>query len=205
MMSTLEAEKVAIAIESLNQGFGYVSDGQASDLNVVRERIQKSERGRRKGTGDVKVTVPRTDDKTPPETPPSDETVVQYVPHVDLGHEPGFVIQFKYGTDDLNAKAKTDLKKIHAELEGSPYKIIMKGHTSPGEHGSYRQGIDLAFTRAVVVRDYLVSLGMDKKRFQILILGEYEPVKRDQLPSGIQRKEADSVVVVMVSSTVFHK
>ncbi len=205
-MSSLEAEKMAAAVESLNSAFNMGSgDGRSSHLETVRERIRKLDRGRRRGDGDEKFHVAPpvlTDKQGGDESPHGEEAMLQFVPKLELGPDKGYLVQFKYGDDGLGLKGKLDLKKIHAGLVGLPNRIILKAHTAFGEakaSKAYRHGIDLAYVRAVNVRDYLVSLGLKENQFQMLVVGEYEPLHRSQLPAGIDPKEADAVVVIAIS------
>lgn len=207
-MSSLEAGKMTAAIDSLNSGFGFMGDGLASNIEIVQERIDKLDRGRKKGRGEERIDIPtpKIDERQKgDQSPHGEEVSVQQVPRLELGDDEGYLIQFKYEDDELGLKAKMDLKKIQPVFAGSPYKVIIKGHCNGGEIGNYRQGIDLAYTRAVNVRDYLVSLGMKTSQFQILVVGEYEPLARDHLPAKTNPKEANSIVVVMSSSTPLYQ
>lgn len=201
-MSYLEEAKMSDAIESLNNAFGYQGDGLAANVDVIRQRIDKLNKGR---YIDVDRRKPPPEDMEPEdgkETPHGEESMMQLVPKFEVGSEHGFLIPFSYGNDELNVKAKLNLRQIYQGVVGSPYKIIVKGHASQGEvGGAYRTDIDLAYARAVNVRDYLVSLGLKENQFQILVVGKHEPINRTLLPPGADPKAADSAVMILMSTT----
>ncbi|MDR1964178.1 MAG: OmpA family protein [Planctomycetaceae bacterium] len=116
----------------------------------------------------------------------------------------GGLIRFDLGSDELNAQAKQDMDAVLSNLIGSPFKIMIKGHASSYEqHGAYRQDIDLAYARAVNVRDYLVSRGLKPKFFNLSVVGPYEPLNRAVLPPGIDPKAINSVVeIILLDKTV---
>lgn len=201
-MSYLEEAKMSEAVESLNDAFGYKGDGMAANVDVIRQRIDKLHKGR---FIDVEKRKPPPEDEEPiegEETPHGEESLIQHVPRFDMGESHGFLIPFGFGNDELNFKAKMNLKQISNGLVGAPFKIVIKGHASQGElSGSYRTDLDLAYTRAVNVRNYLVSQGMKEKLFQILVVGQNEPIDRTLLPKGTDPKAADSAVMILMSST----
>ncbi|MDR2756164.1 MAG: OmpA family protein [Planctomycetaceae bacterium] len=116
----------------------------------------------------------------------------------------GGIIRFDLGSDELNTQAKQDIDAILTTLVGSPFKIMIKGHAAAYElQGPYQQDIDLAYARAVNVRDYLISRGLKAKFFQLAVVGSHEPLNRAVLPPGIDPKAINSVVeIILLDKTV---
>ena len=84
------------------------------------------------------------------------------------GQRVGGTILFDWGSDDLSEEAKQELKAIYRQLLGTANKIQIVGQASLGEPSAYRRDLDLAYARSINVWDYLVSLGMDKERLQVV-------------------------------------
>lgn len=195
-MSTLQVVKIQAAIESLREGFGYVGASMApqnQQANATRPRISSTGRARRLDVlrGGQPITAPK-----------GEQPQVQQIKQ-DAESVKGGLIRFEPGSDELNAQAKRDLDAVYGELVGSPFKILVKGHAAPGEQGLSSREIDLSYTRAVNVWEYLVSLGIKREYFQISAVGPYEPVSRSVLPSGAGPREANSVVeVLLMTNTI---
>lgn len=70
-------------------------------------------------------------------------------------------------------------------LEKDDWKLYIAGHTdnSGTEEYNYRLSKDRAFA----VRDYLMSKGVDKKRFTVEFFGEYMPIATNDTPEGRQK------------------
>jgi flagellar motor protein MotB len=80
----------------------------------------------------------------------------------------GGKILFDWGSDDLSDTAKQELNEIYRQLPGTPNKIQIVGQAGEGEPSAYRRELDLAYGRAITVWDYLVSLGFDRERCEIV-------------------------------------
>ena len=115
----------------------------------------------------------------------------------------GGVIRFELGSDVLTAQAQRDLRAIFPILQGSPQKIMIKGHVTPTEGGGvYQLDTDLAFHRALNAVDYLVSLGLRQDYFEIVV----DPVtvpRRDLLPPGTAPEQAGaSIEIILLNQTL---
>ena len=80
----------------------------------------------------------------------------------------GGTIRFDLGSDDLSEGAKLELNEIHRQLLNVPRKIQIVGKAGLGEPSSYRREWDLAYSRAITAWDYLVLLGIDRERCEIV-------------------------------------
>ena len=80
----------------------------------------------------------------------------------------GSIVLFEPGSDDLSDSAKQDLNEIYRQLLGSTDKIQIVGHAGFGEPSVYRRELDLAYSRAISVWDYLVSLGISREHCEIV-------------------------------------
>ena len=84
------------------------------------------------------------------------------------GQQIGGTILFDRGSDDLSESARRELDFLHRQLLASPHPIQIIGQAELGEPSFYRRDLDLAYARAVSVWDYLISLGLERERFQVL-------------------------------------
>ena len=89
------------------------------------------------------------------------------VPNV-LGQVIGDTILFDWGNDELSDSAERKLNEIYRQLLSVSGDVQIIGRAEIGEPSSYRRELDLAYSRAITVWDYLVSLGMSRERCQIV-------------------------------------
>jgi len=89
------------------------------------------------------------------------------VPQVS-GQSIGGTILFDWGCDELSEAARQELNTVYLQLLGVPGEIQIIGRAELGEPSAYRREWDLAYSRAIAVWDYLVSLGMSRERCQIV-------------------------------------
>jgi len=84
-------------------------------------------------------------------------------------------ILFDRECDELSDAAKQKLNETYRQLLGVPGEVQIIGRAELGEPSAYRRELDLAYSRAVNVWDYLVSLGMSRERCQVVQqIGEVE-------------------------------
>lgn len=91
-------------------------------------------------------------------------TVKKTTPRKKLGG----TILFDWGNDELTEEAKQQLNVIYQQLLAAEDQFQIVGQAGLGEPSAYRREWDLAYTRAINVWDYLVSLGMNRERCQIV-------------------------------------
>jgi outer membrane protein OmpA-like peptidoglycan-associated protein len=84
------------------------------------------------------------------------------------GQRIGGVILFDLGSDDLSDAAKQELNEIYQQMLNSPHKVQIIGKAELGEPSAYRRELDLAYSRAVNVWDYLISLGISREHCEIV-------------------------------------
>jgi flagellar motor protein MotB len=80
----------------------------------------------------------------------------------------GGTITFDWGSDDLPASATQELNELYRQLLSTTNNVQIVGQARLGEPSAYRRELDLAYSRAINVWDYLVSLGMDRERLEIV-------------------------------------
>jgi flagellar motor protein MotB len=85
-----------------------------------------------------------------------------------IAQKVGGTILFDRGSDDLADSAKQELDEIYRQLLGTTNKIQIVGQAGFGEPSAYRRELDLAYSRAISVWDYLVSLGISRERCEIV-------------------------------------
>lgn len=93
----------------------------------------------------------------------------------------GRAILFAEGSGHLSDDAQIQLKEAAVLLAGKPNKVAVRGHTSrkPLPYGSrYHSDWELAFARCNHAAEYLVSLGIERERIELDVVGASEPVYR---------------------------
>jgi len=115
----------------------------------------------------------------------------------------GGLIRFESGSDELTDQAKWDLRAILRVLQGTDRRIMVRGYVAPSERGGmYQQESDLAFSRAIRVVDYLVSLNLNPNYFEILTAPETLP-SPNILPAGTDPRDAGaSVEIILLNQTL---
>jgi chemotaxis protein MotB len=117
----------------------------------------------------------------------------------------GGVVYFGEGSAKLDAEQEKQLQIVAEELSGKPQKIEIRGHTSrrPVPGGApFRDNWDLAYSRCRNAMEYLVSLGIDPKRFRLSVAAENEPA-----PGGadaLQRGLNSRVEVFLLNEVIPH-
>ena len=117
----------------------------------------------------------------------------------------GGLFRFEPGRAELSDQVKKELEEIFSILQVSRHKIMVKGHVAPAEAeiGGYRRDYFLAYHRAVNVKDYLVSLGLEEEFFQVSMSDSTTIPNRAILPPGTNPLEAGaSVAVYLLSDTL---
>ena len=109
------------------------------------------------------------------------------------------VIRFDFGRDVLTGQAQRELRAILPTLQGSPQKIMVKGYVAPTEGGgeAYKQDVDLAFSRALSVVDYFVSLGLRQDFFEVVV-APMEVPRLNLLPAGTDPKHAGASAEILL-------
>jgi chemotaxis protein MotB len=197
-MSVITTIKFEAVVESLQQNLGYAGSSKKPSRSnkPTSQRATTSERSNRLAalTGGQPI-VSAQGDHSNVQTIRIKEELIK-----------GGIIQFDLGSDELSVQAKQDIDAILSTLVGSPFKIMIKGHAASYElQGPYQQDIDLSYTRAMNVRNYLISRGLKAKFFQITAVGSHEPLNRAVLPPGIDPKAVNSVVeIILLDKTIRH-
>ena len=81
---------------------------------------------------------------------------------------------FGYDEATLNADAQASLSASATWLKQNPrYNMLIEGHTD--ERGTEQYNLALGDRRAAIVRDYLITLGVDAGRIRTVSYGEERP------------------------------
>jgi chemotaxis protein MotB len=154
-ISTLQVPKMQAAVESFRGGFA--KQGQPEQLKQSEQQT----------TATPAISVSQGNNAHF-QTTYSDEKSVK-----------GGVICFEVNSDELSDKAKRQLNLLIKEFTDSPFKIQITGHAEHNEQGTFRDAMDLSYSRAVNVCRYFVSKGMNYNDFRVCVAGFSEPVEID--------------------------
>ncbi|HBT78342.1 MAG TPA: hypothetical protein DEB39_15780 [Planctomycetaceae bacterium] len=181
-ISTLEIVKAQAVSESLSKAFG---GGRKTGQNFQSRTQQARSRQQQTTLGGQKIPAPVGDHDRVMNIRDMAEQVR------------GGVIMFDYNGDELTDRAKQDLDLLVQQLMGAPYKIEIRGHAAVNEQSIYPRYWDLSYTRAMTVKDYLVSKGIPERFFRISATGPYEPIGSGSLAPDADPRAASSLVEVM--------
>lgn len=110
------------------------------------------------------------------------------------------VIFFDYNSNALKLQSMSDLDHIYETLKAHPkYSLRISGHTD--SKGDAMYNIELAKRRVRIARNYLVSKGINIKRFKNQSLGESIPIainKNDGADSPEGRRYNRRVVIAVL-------
>jgi len=119
------------------------------------------------------------------ETPPTDKEVEELQVNLDDLIE-GKVVEFEVKSYSLTGEGEALLDEISAALESvSNVRVRISGHTD--SQGSHEDNQVLSELRARTVLEYLVAKGADQGRFEIVGLGESEPIADNTTAEGRAR------------------
>ena len=182
-MSELKREESILLLESLRRRFGNetaplsVMPGAHRPTAARTERYPSLARARQEHTqtGGDRVRAPSGDYPRVQTIRPSAQVIE------------GAVVFFPHGSATLSEEGKRVLHQVLEQIAGKPQKIEVRGHTSslplPAE-SKFRDHRQLAFERATVVADFLVSLGIEKERLRITVAGPTEPLAPSTRPES---------------------
>ena len=134
---------------------------------------------------DVPTTV--TQQETTVTTPPADFVQDEQRPTVEelprdieqlnrVAQDRGYVRDafFNYNESNLNVDAQTALNATANWMRNNPqYNLLIEGHCD--ERGTEQYNLALGDRRASIVRDYLVTLGIEGGRLRTVSYGEERP------------------------------
>lgn len=106
---------------------------------------------------------------------------------------------FEEGKADLDEENRRRLEDIAKEIQGKPQKIEIRGHTSSrplGPDSPFRDHWDLAYARCHQTMDYLVKLGINRKRLVIGVAADNEPAERGEDPRRLRENSRVEVHVL---------
>jgi len=109
-----------------------------------------------------------------PETPPPPTPVTE--PTVDELNRSGVLktVYFDYDSSDIGDANRAVLRANSEWLKGNPkYRVEIGGHCD--ERGTIEYNIALGERRALAVKNYLVSLGVQASRLDVVSFGEERP------------------------------
>lgn len=88
------------------------------------------------------------------------------------------VVYFAFDRSYIGSSQRSKVEKVAEFLENnSQYSVLIEGHCD--ERGSDEYNRALGERRALSVKDYLVSLGVDEDRIETVSYGEEKPVVSD--------------------------
>jgi len=115
----------------------------------------------------------------------------------------GGVLHFPEAVAELSPEHKKKLYQTAALIRGKTQKIDVRGHTSPlplPPDSPYRSRWDLAYSRCYKTMDYLIKLGIDRRRIHMSLLADNDPVEAGADP--LQPQENDRVEVLMLDDFI---
>ena len=187
-ISTIEEKRMQELMEAM--GGRYLRGGSAHSGNkdiranpALPRAKQPSEHQADQQPVESPTPPPPTDPASPPAVPSAAEQGGQ--PSPTPAHETQWnpntdhvIIPFTKDNADLADDDKKELAKLAEHLRGTSRAAMIRGHASLTEKSGTKID-DLAYERAYNVREHLLSFGLDRKQFSLVIVGANEPLKKD--------------------------
>ncbi len=194
-----QEEKYQAIVESFRRQFGHQASmvsaipGTMKPRNSNLAKLASMGRSRR-------LDVMRGGDKV--KAPVGDHPRVIIVrPGMQTGV--GTVIFFEEGSAELSEQNKRHLEVQAAAMGGEPQKIEVRGHTSlkpVAPNSKYRDNGDLAYQRSRNTAEYLIELGIQRRRIRIAVAGSHEPFHLGTDP--VKMKQNPRVEIFLLDEVV---
>ena len=128
--------------------------------------------------------------------------IKQTVPGATVVREgEGIIVKFDSGIlfdvdkTDIKPAAQTNLQNLAASLQKNPQtNIFIIGHTD--DTGTPDHNVDLSLRRAVSVKEYLTSVGINAARLNPQGKGESEPIVDNGTPDGRAQNRRVEIVIL---------
>jgi len=128
--------------------------------------------------------------------------IKQTVPGATVVREgEGIIVKFDSGIlfdvdkTDIKPAAQTNLQNLAASLQKNPQtNIFIIGHTD--DTGTPDHNVDLSLRRAVSVKEYLTSVGINAARLNTQGKGESEPIVDNGTPDGRAQNRRVEIVIL---------
>ena len=103
-------------------------------------------------------------------------------------------VEFSYDQAELSERARASLQRNADWLKKwMSTRVTVEGHAD--SRGTSEYNLALGERRATAVRDYLVSLGIDTGRVNMVSMGEEQPVCREEAEScWVQNRRGHFVI-----------
>gem|GEM_PF-1178531 len=115
------------------------------------------------------------------------------------------LIRFELGDYAITPQARRELDALLPVLQGSPFKILVKGYAAPTEiegDNRFQRSTDLAFFRALSIVDYFAEKGLIRDFFEISVEPGASP-RRAIWPAGTLPEHADaSAEILLLNQTL---
>jgi len=113
----------------------------------------------------------------------------------------GIIVKFDSGIlfdvdkTDIKPEAQTNLQNLAVSLQKNPQtNIFIIGHTD--DTGTPDHNVDLSLRRAVSVKEYLTSVGVNASRLNPQGKGETEPIVDNGTPAGRAQNRRVEIVIL---------
>ncbi len=200
MSEIKEEQRYQAMVDSMRQRFGHEASilsmipGPTKPRNSPMAKLASMGRAKRANTmnGGDKVKAPVGENPR-----------VMTIRDGDQATTGGVLIFENEDAVELTDEHRRILQAAAQVIGGMPQKIEVRGHTSsqPLPEGSpHKTHWELAFERARRATDYLVELGIDRKRIRIAVAGDNEPVHVGNDP--LLRKRNNRVEVTVLNELV---
>ncbi len=195
MSEIKEEERYQAMVDSFRKRFGYdestasLTPGNLKPRNSVLEHLATLGRAQRANTenGGDKVRAPV-----------GDHPQVRAIRPGELSTTGG-VIYFSWSEAELSDAHQRVLQGVAEIVGGKSQKIEIRGHATRrplAENAPYDGPWDLAYARCRHAMNFLVKLGVEKRRFRLAVAGPNEPVHLGVDPIESQKNSRVEIVLL---------
>ncbi|HUV39158.1 MAG TPA: flagellar motor protein MotB [Planctomycetota bacterium] len=102
---------------------------------------------------------------------------------------------FEKGSTEIPSAMQQDLDALVKLTKDFSNRLLVRGHASVQDAPEGTTDWELAFRRAVAVKDYLVSRGINPERICLSSCGRYDPIETNLTPTGRRSNRRVEIIV----------
>ncbi len=112
-------------------------------------------------------------------------------------NEASIIFYFQYGSSALDLETKESAKQLAQKMACYKGKVRLEGHTDSKSSSDFNKKLGLK--RAAAVKDFIISLGIDPSRIEVITYGKENPLVKGSGPVADAKNRC--VVVVFEGLT----
>lgn len=101
---------------------------------------------------------------------------------------------FEYGKADLDLETKEEIKQLAQNMGCEGFRVRLEGHADIS--GVPSKNMTLGMFRTLVVREFILSLGVPEDKIDVISYGDTHPAEDDYTPEAYSKNRRVEVVFI---------